>query len=295
MRERITCGMLGTIMGLNPFKSAYKQFLIDTDQIVDEMTEFGKRKVAAGKALEEVIIKMYNDETGRSAVATGEEQELHMISHVSIPFVGKVDGWDNGFPIEVKNTTRDLGRDVETMNQDYYAQVQGYCLLLNVQKVIFCYLKDGWELIYFDVPRDEAFIGRISEALQAYFNCLLRCEYDETLLPVESKTLPDEVVENPALYSTIQEYLSLKDGLKELDRMKEDIKEMLFGEVGKLETPYFRLNAYTTKRTGALDTKLLQKKHPEIDLDQYRKDPSISYTVRIDAKEGDSEIDEIFA
>lgn len=281
------CSSLGTLMGVNPFKTAYKMFMLETGRITDEPNLVAEERMNAGKMLEATIIKMYEEKAG-STVKVEEHQSLLKRGDLT----GHMDGWvvEEKCPLEIKNTTKNLGTCPEDMDKNYYAQVQGYIYLTDADKAVFCYLKNGWELHYFDVPRNNEYIQEMLEKIEWYQLCLELDEMEEPITVAESKEFPIEVVTNVGLYDKVLEFAEAKERAKEVDYLKAEIQEIIGDNLGKLETSVFKLSYGQQKRKGSLDTNLLQKDHPELNLESYRKEDSVFKVLRVALKDEEEDI-----
>jgi len=277
------CSSLGTLMGVNPFKTTYKMFMMDTGQVEEIVNEVAERRMRAGQLLEHTIIKMYEEQTGHTVKIEDEQTEVRKDN-----LSGHMDGWVTNLncPIEIKNTTKNLGSCPEDMDRNYYSQIQGYMYLIDSSKAVFCYLKNGWDLHYFEVPRDDEYIIEMLEKIEWYELCLETGFFDEPVAEVKSKEFPLEVVTNTNLYELSREYGHLNTRIKELEaeknEVKQDIQQILGDNFGKLEANDFILNYVKQNRKGSVDMKLLQEKHPEVDVEAFRKEGTQPKMLRID-------------
>ena len=279
MRDRVSCTMLGTLFGVNPFRTVRKQFMIDKG-LEEEFTLVQEKRMEMGKILEPVIIEMFANEAGfRYALGTDE-----LIKRGCV--VGILDGYVGGVPVEVKNTTRNLGTCQEDMDKNYFMQCQGYLYILDRDHMWFCYLKNGHELVYFKVYKDEAIQAQIPVVAEAYLTSL---ELDEVPDEPEKakKEFSEDIKTNNGILLLLNKYAELSRTVEplasELDELKDQLKLALNGEEGSLSTSSAKLTGYVTKRKGGLDTKQIEDffKANNMDADMFRKEGSESYGLRI--------------
>jgi predicted phage-related endonuclease len=263
-------------MGLNFHKNAYKQFMLDTGKVTDEPTSIGEKKMEAGKAMEEVIIQMYEKRSGNKVHHPDVQ-----IQYRKGKLTGHMDGFvtfitEDKCPLEIKNTTLNLGSCAEDMDRNYYAQVQGYIYITDSEKAVFCYLRNGWDLCYFDVPRDDEFIEEMLLAIDWYEDCLEKGFFNEPVVEVESKEMPIDILLNVGLHEMSREFAQLKTQSKELEErqkeLKQEITEILGDNYGKLNASDFTLAYRSQSRKGGLDEKALNE---VVDVEHYRKEPSV--------------------
>lgn len=292
-------------MGFNPFMTPYTKYLIDTGQTERSFNALAEQKMNAGKALEDAIIMLYADISGNVVQFEPLDEDGRTKAYVKEDIVGRLDARTivegKEIPLEVKNTTRNLGTDASNMNKDYYAQCQGYCYVTESDAVMFAYLKDGWKLIYFLVPRDESFIEQMLNEV-ALFD--IACDTKYFQIPEDigkSKTMSDEVTTNPSVYTTARALAKVKQDIKKLEKEEEQVaetlKELLGEERGKLEGAEFKLNYYDVARQGTIDVKAFMQDFPEVDLEAYRNEGSGYSVLKVSSTEPmtDDEFEDLFS
>ena len=292
MRERVTPTMLGTLFGVNPFRTVRKQYMIDMG-LEEEFTEVQKQRMEVGKLMEPIIAKLFAIETGKKVeLGTQELLQKGVIA-------GRVDGiTEDGVAVEMKNTTRSLGTCQEDMDKNYFMQCQGYLYILDAPWMWFCYLKNGHELTYFKVYADEEVQNRIPIVAEDYLTSLELGEMPEEP-EKEKKKFSEDIENNTGILMLLNKYAELQRQAEplesELDAIKAQLKEALNKEEGTLETGRAKLTGYVTRRKGSLDTKQIESffKANNMDVDMFRKEGSESYSLRITVYEDeDMDIEE---
>jgi hypothetical protein len=187
---------------------------------------------------------------------------------------------------EFKNTEMDEDHIYET----YYGQVQFAMHIIGWHQARICYLRNGWDLGYVDVPRDQNYIDNMLLAAAKYWYCLETdkmpdpAEFDEIASRIEFYQKQDnlESATEPADLS-LEEIADLhrwSEIRKEIDKLKiEDarFKGQFADKFGKYKDENLTYSQGEYVRKGGYDLDLLKKDFPDIDFEKYRK-PDRKYT-----------------
>lgn len=159
----------GTILGLNPYKSAYTLFLEKTGQLKPEDLS-GKLSVWFGSEEEEIVAKRFCLETGkkvrRSLISYGIEEYPFLRGHVDRLIVGENEG------LECKTTgswnrTNFCNGDVPPA---HYAQCQFYMLVTGKQGWWYAVKRDNYEFFYMRIERDNEYISEMLDQLIEFWH-----------------------------------------------------------------------------------------------------------------------------
>jgi len=279
-RTGVSSSKIDAIMNKSKFKTALDQYLLDTKQIEETMTETGLQKVEMGKVMEPVIKELV-EKTLNVKLVVDKSRYVHDTYDM---FTIEFDALDteNRVVYEFKNTEK----DEKTILKTYYPQVQFAMYMIGWKHARICYLRNGWELGFIDVKRDENFIEHMVTAGLYYANCL------------NNRQQPDLDYINGIVYS-VNFYRGSENTLKgvgvELDLSTHDIEKLyewndiklqianLELEEGKYKSHfsdiYGKYNDGTVsfsnvemERDGGYDLHLLMKDNPQIDFNKYKKD-----------------------
>ena len=159
----------GTILGLNPFKSAYTLYLEKTGKLPPEDLS-GKLSVWFGSEEEEIVAKRFCLETGkkvrRSLISYGIAEYPFLRGHVDRLIVGENEG------LECKTTgswnrTNFCNGDVPPA---HYAQCQFYMLVTGKQGWWYAVKRDNNEFFYTHIQRDNEYISEMLDQLIEFWH-----------------------------------------------------------------------------------------------------------------------------
>ena len=160
----------GTILGLNPYKSAYTLWLEKTGQ-VEPPDLSDKTAVKVGHAFEEGVAKMYEAETGHTV-----EESLMNYMCKEYPFLRAhvdrllVDDTDRG--LECKTTSSRNNYDY--LNGEvppyYYSQCQFYMMLTGRNHWDLATLKDNTDFFINPIDRDDEYIETMLNAMIEFWD-----------------------------------------------------------------------------------------------------------------------------
>ena len=276
----VSSSKIDAILNKSRYKTAYEQYLIDTKQIVEEFGEVGQQKMAMGKIMEP-IIKDLVEKNLKITLTVDKTRYCHdEIKGFTIEF----DALDyvNRVVYEFKNTEK----DEKSMIQTYYPQVQFAMYIKGWDNARICFLRNGWELNYVDVKRDNNFIEHMVTVGKYYLECL-----EQTIEP--DLAYIDSVVENIEFYrgeantlkgvgvelqfdqdqvDLLYQWKDIKAKISALEFEEEKIKGIFTDKYGKFTDGNISYTNVETVRDGGIDIKALLKDHPTIDIRKYKKD-----------------------
>lgn len=276
------------VMGQNPFRSPYEQWLIDTKQMTPEFTESSMQKINMGHLMEPVIKKAVEERIGKELTLDKNRYMHDDYDFLTIEF----DALDKeeGIVYEFKNTEHDEAH----IRNMYYPQVQSAMAITGYNKARICFLRNGWNLQMIDIERDENFIEHMIKVGQYYITCV------RDMMPPDEDHIADLVApieffqtEEPEDIPDIDldaedrklliEWAETKTQLAELKQQESALRGHFADKYGRYADPYVTFTNKSYKRQGGFDMERLMYDYPDIDFEQYRK-PGSSYqrqTVRI--------------
>jgi len=274
----VTSSKISAILNRSPYRDVIAQYRIDTKQAEPNFTESAKRKMNMGTMMEPIIAQAAIDFFDQPLVVDKErymhdENEFFRVEFDALDY-------KNHIVYEFKNTEQ----DEDKLRETYYPQVQLAMYVIGWDKARIVYLRNGWELGYVEVDRDDNFIEHMVTAGRYYYECL-------TTLTEPDPLYIDEIAGNIDFYKAQDE----RQGIDvEADLTAEDVEKLyewgkLKKEIQLLEIEEARMKGYFADkygkfkdenisysnaeyvRKGNIDLKKLKIDYPEINLEEYRQ------------------------
>jgi predicted phage-related endonuclease len=278
----VSSSKIDAILNKSKYKTALEQFLLDTKQIKQTFTEVGRQKVEMGKVMEP-IIKDLVEKTFNIELEVDKNRYVHDVHDMySIEFDAL--DWKNKVVYEFKNTEKDEKSILET----YYPQVQFAMYMIGWKNARICYLRNGWELGYIEVKRDQNFIDNMEIVANYYVQCLKHnerpdLEYidsisdnidfyrsDDRLLKGVGVSLELTADEISDLYA----WNDIKAQIAKLETQEQLYKEKFADKYGKFSDGVVTYSNMETEREGGINIKELLMDNPKIDIRKYTKEPT---------------------
>lgn len=283
-KRGISSSKISAILNHNRYRDVVDQWLLDTKRKKPSFTNTAQQKMSVGTKIESFIKELVEEHFNIALTVDKKRYIDKYMDYMSTEF----DALDyrNKTVYEFKNTEMDEDHIYET----YYGQVQFAMHIIGWNKARICYLRNGWDLGYVDVPRDQNYIDNMLIAAAKYwyhlendkmpdpeeFNEIAsRIEFYQKQDNLESATEPADL--------TLEEIESLyqwAEVRKELDKLKiEDarFKGQFADKFGKYKDERLTYSQGEYVRKGGFDINLLKKDYPDIDFEKYRK-PDSKYT-----------------
>lgn len=284
---------VGTIMGVNPFKSAYTLWLEKTEQLARENLD-SKLSVKLGHKMEQVVAELYEEETRERVTKSNRSYRCkeypHLIGHIDRRIVGKKKG------LEIKTTSSYNKTDYAEgeVPPTHYYQCLFYMMITGMHDWDLVTLRDNRELNINHIAWNEELAEYMLEQVQKFWNCVEKKQWDMEVDSSESttesistvyqhvdkeKSTDVVLIGNKQVSYTLQDYFDAKESQKELgkiiDAFENSVKVALGeNETGVLEGVTVSWKEYTRK--GSIDMKKLEADNPSLDIENYRK-PSTTY------------------
>lgn len=283
-RTGVSSSKMGAILNRNKYRDVVDQWMQDTKRTKPEFTESSRRKMDMGTRMEGLIKDLVEDTFNIALTVDKTRYADERRDYMTIEF----DALDyrNKVVYEFKNTEMDEQHIYET----YYPQVQFAMHMIGWNKARICYLRNGWDLGYVDVERDNNFIENMLEAASLYhyhltedivpnpedFDAIAnKITFYQNLDHLESASEPADLTldEIQALY----EWAEVR---KEIDKLKIEearFKGQFADKFGKYKDEGITYSQGEYFRKGGYDLELLKMDYPDIDFEKYRK-PDTKYT-----------------
>ena len=276
----VSSSKVDAILNKSKYKTALEQYLLDTHQIEETFTETGKQKVEMGKVMEPVIKDLVEKTLGIKLVVDKTRYRHDVYEMFTIEF----DALDtfNHVVYEFKNTEK----DEKTLLKTYYAQVQFAMYIIGWDLAKICYLRNGWELGYIDVKRDENFIEGMVSAGLYYVECLKNKQQPDLqhidyltrnidFYRGEENTLKGVGVNidlDTADIEKLYEWNDIKQQIAKLELQEGIYKEHFSEKFGKYTDGTVSFSNVETERDGGYDINTLMRDNPQIDYKKYKRE-----------------------
>lgn len=168
-RERRIGGSdVGTVLGINPYKSAYTLWAEMTGRI-DRPDLSNKISVWEGNVLEQAVADRFMEESGKKVHRSNMEYSLeeypYMVGHIDRWLVGEKAG------LECKTTSQLTKTDYAEgeVPPQYYAQCQFYMLVTGADHWYIAILQHSKAFYWMKIDRDDAYIDTMVSAVDHFF------------------------------------------------------------------------------------------------------------------------------
>lgn len=274
----------GTIMGVNPWKSAYTLWLEKTGQIeVPDISN--KLSVWFGTEEEEIVAKRFCLETGKQVRKSNLQY-----SCVEYPFlVGHVDrmvvGEDAGLECKTTSAWNKTDYQEGEIPPSHYWQCMHYMLVTGKTKWYIATKRDNTGFYYVYIERNEEAIEALLQAEIDFWQCVqtnTAPEIDSSKSTSESLNEQYEEIEDSIDLTLEGEYsdkcmmiMKIDEQIKELESTKTGLQNEIKSRMGEysLATLNGFKTIWKTQNRSTLDSKKLKVDYPDI-YERYKKESS---------------------
>ena len=255
---------IAALLGYNKWKNNIDVFLDKTkgNSILDNP------KMKVGRIMEDVIAKMFGEETGYKI----SKPKQMIYSHKDYDFLkASIDRFykmdNNKCVLECKNTEKYL----DEPEGSHFCQLQWYLGILNIDYGAICYLQAGWKLNYFEYKKDDDFFELMKNTAIEFWNNhiltgtppkLVRGEDVAKLYPIANNNL----VEASNIDFSDYDYLKkLQKQQKELENEIELYRDKFKLRIGENEGLCYNgkpLITFKTSEVNSFDTTKFRLENP---------------------------------
>lgn len=281
-KTSVSSSKIASILNKSQYRGVVEQWLLDTKQKKASFTSTSMQKMEMGTRLEPVIKTSIENYFGIELVV--DKNRYHHDDHDYFTIEFDALDYNNKVVYEFKNTEM----EEKHLIQQYYPQVQFAMYIIGWDKARICYLRNGWDLGFVEIERDENFIEYMVKASEYYWTCLdTYTEPDEEIV--------DEIASHIDFYNDLEKREGVDveaelenediDLLHEWGKLKRHINELEIEEArlkghfaekwGKYRDDYINYSNLEFQREGGYDMRALMKDHPEIDFNMYKKPNSV--------------------
>ena len=271
-----------SVVGLNPFKSAYALWAEKTDKAP---SFGGNLATEVGSFLEEFVAQKFAEQTGKK------------VRKVNQSFL------NDAYPFAIANIDRDIvgedaGLEIKTTSEmnltkfkngeypaNYYVQCVHYLAVTGKAKWYLAVLIGNREFRTFEIERDEAEINALMSAEKDFWE-LVKTDTppapdgsdstSETISVIYPES-DDETVDLTAYEGDMKQYIALTSQIKGLTALKDELANKVkayMGKAGRGVSDGFKV-AYTSSVRNTFDAKRFSADYPNMDLSGYYKQSSV--------------------
>lgn len=267
----------GTILGINPWKSAYTLWAEKTGKI-EQPDLSDNEAVWWGNYDEEGVAKRFTEKTGkkvkRSLMSYGIEEYPYLRGHIDRLLIGEKAGLECKTTSSFNKTDFDNGQ----IPPAHYAQCQFYMLVTGFKHWYYAVKRDNREFFIQDVDRNEEFIESMLNRMTEFWECVQSenppaVDGSESTADTLARLYGSETVNNGQFTTDLGN--DVAEALSEAEKRKEMIKALKAEEtkyeniareaMGEFQTAYagdYRASWKVQNRSGGVDIKKLQKEFP---------------------------------
>ena len=280
-RDYIGGSDAASVVGLNPYKSAYSLWAEKTGKI----PEFeGNLATDMGAYLEDFVAKLFEKETGkkvrRESRSIFNDKYPWAIANCDRMIVGEDAGLECKFTDSLNLKKYKNGEYPER----FYAQCVHYLATTGKKRWYLAVLIGNKEFKWFTIERDEEEIAALMGEEEKMATCIKTntppaVDGLQSTSNAISKVYPDsngDIVSLMAYETDLMQYLALTAQIKELEKQQGEMANRVktfMGEAGKGESNRYKVS-WSTSAKRTFDTKAFQADHKNIDLNKYYKTSS---------------------
>lgn len=268
---------VGTILGFNPFKTAYQLWLEKTGQL-EAPDISGKVAIQIGHELEDLVARLFTQETG---LKVQKDNKTYFHSKYSF-LLGNIDRKIIGQKafLECKTTSTFNAKEWQDdeVPASYLLQVQHYLNVLDYDTAYIAVIIGNNQFIWKEIKRDNDLIEQMTDRLVTFWreNVLkgIPPEIDGSNETKEALQVlyPTEIEETAPLDTKHIELLDKWSGIKaqaqELEELKKEIENKIrvyIGNEGVNQVYSDRFNAsWKTQQRNSVDSKKLKEQYPDV-------------------------------
>lgn len=273
-QKGITGSDAGSVVGMNPFKSAFEVY---REKISEEVIEIPDNEaMRQGRDLEEYVAKRFEEETGlkvrRANAIYYNEEHPFMLADFDRLIVGKNAG------LECK-TVNTYGADKWTDDKiplHYQLQVQHYLAVSGLDSWYIAALIFGKALIIHEIKRDEELIQGLIKIEERFWteNVMKRVMPDpdgskscsEEISKMYFKSDLDKTVNLLGFDSALNRRNEIQEIIEKLEREKQEIDQKIqleMGDAAYASTGSYKISWLSTL-SKRMDTKRFKAEHPDL-------------------------------
>lgn len=277
-RGGIGSSEVASIVGLNPYESAYQLWLRKTKRVAPKEENFFMK---AGHYLEDAVARFYEDESGRKVISCSAAEDVYVhpnydwarVSPDRMFWLGDKRAGDDKGILECKTTQREI--DPENLPPYWFTQVQYQLGNMGREKGSLAWLSAGRVFDYRDIDFVPDYYEWIMAAADEFYNKNI-VEDIEPELTTAADVVTKYAVHTPGLTVEATDELAarvirlkeIKASEKDLDAEKDEIEDALKLAIGEAEAINYQgsiLATFKAPKAGkSFDKKAFQTAEPDL-------------------------------
>jgi len=282
-RTAVSSSKVMAILGKNFFRGTMEQFYMDTKKVKPSFGAVSQQKMRMGHVMEPIIKDAVESHLGVKLLV--DKKRYSHDDHKD--FTVEFDAVDmtNKVIYEFKSTEM----DEKHLKDMYYGQVQFAMYIIGWEKAVIAYLRNGWELGYIEIDRDNDFIEKSIPLLRYYADCVrdknepdvdyIMDKVDEIEFFIETETALQGVGVEVDLtedeIGMMYEWADVKLDEKRIKAENNSFKEYFATRYGSFKDPSVTYSNTEYIKKGAFDSKLFLKDRPDFDPTPYMKEDTV--------------------
>lgn len=266
------------VLGLSRWKNPLQIFLEKTSETLENIYEEQDNGPAYfGNILEDIVAQEFEKKTGKKV-----EKVVEQLSHPDYPFlIGNIDrrvvGEDAVLECKTTSAWNDKYWEDEDVPMEYLVQTMHYMAVTGYKKGYLAVLIGGNKFVWKEIQRNDELIQKIVDREVHFWNEFVlkkippaidgseaSSKIIKSLYPFANDT---EIVSLSSDFDKrITDLVEIKNQIKQLSEKKDELENLIkfeLGNAGMGISDNFRVT-YKNQVSGRLNSKALQKDHPEI-------------------------------
>lgn len=285
----------GTILGLNPWKSAYTLWAEKTGRKeVKDISDL--ERIRLGNDLEDYVASRFTEATGKKVRRDNTRYFLkeypYIVGHIDRRVIGEKAG------LEIKTTSQIAKTEFEKgdIPMTYYCQCMHYMVVTGFDHWYLAILSFQRGFYWFRIDRNEEEIEALVEAEEDFWKCaqsdvIPNIDGSESTAETIQEIYPEantEAVDIEPMRETIETLESVKDQIKALETLKKEYESLIKESLKDAENGLIRGYRVTWKNVDreSFDSKKFKAEHPDMYLEYVKQ--SRYRTLRIEKKEDEN-------
>lgn len=266
-RKYITSTDAAVILGVDPWTTPYQLMMRKRDLLPEQQVN---ERMIRGRDLEPIARDAYIAQTGHPMIPV-------CVLHENGWLMASLDGMDDTLTqaVEIKCPGEENHRMAldGVIPENYFVQCQQQLACCNNQISLDYWSFDGKQGVCLPVEPNLEIQARILEEGKAFYDLMMSGE----MPPLTER---DYVARDDDLYQlSVYRWMAAKEGLEQAKKLESDAREDLIRLCEHQNTKGCGISLRRSVRKGDVDFRSV----PElfgVDLDQYRKEPIITWTIR---------------
>ena len=277
---------VGTILGVNKFKSAYELYLEKTGQIEPKNLD-DKLQVKLGHKMEQVVAELYEEQENCKVKKSNRSYRCKeypfLVGHIDRKVFKKKKG------LEIKTTSSFNKTDYEDgeVPPTHYYQCMFYMMLTGLRDWDLCTLRDNRELFVTHIKWNSQIAEDMLDRILSFWECVEKKEWNQEIdgtdgttnaierLYPESKENTLALINNETI-TTVEEYNEAKKAIADLQEIvnafENEVKTVMQNSEQAIVDNRYKVVWKTTTRSGGYDVKKYLSDHPNSELVKYKKE-----------------------